>query len=420
MSINMGVTFFLVFFLYNFVAFSQGISSGFKFVRESQKFTRISFKLANNLIVIPLFLNKNTDTLNFVLDTGVGTTIFIDSTFLQIMRADTAKLRKVVVKGGGVGEVITSYLVPKQHLQIANLVAAEQNVLVCSKTLHYISEYAGKYIHGIVGYDFFRNLVIKIDYIRKELLVYEPKYFEEKYFPKLKPSHVHRITLQKQKPYIWASYVNDRKDTIPLRLLIDTGAGHSVSLDIGTRKGIELPQKHIQGNLGVAVNGAILGKIGRVKQFQIGKFSWLNVLVTFPDSLLVAFRDEGVSRNGSIGIGILERFDITLSYPHCFIYFEPNLKYNKSFEIGFSGLEIVAKGKFYQEYKIVAIHPLSEAHKAGLQVGDEILVINNHFTSLLNISQVYELLDAKEQMLNLLIRRAGKLQIVTFRTKRII
>ncbi|PKQ70082.1 aspartyl protease family protein [Raineya orbicola] len=410
----------IVFYFLFFTAFSQEMSSGFKFAKLNRKFTRISFQLANNLIVVPLFLNEKADTLNFVLDTGVGTTIFIDSTFLQTMQADTSNLRKVIVKGGGIGEIITSYLVPKQHLQIGSLVASQQNVLVCSQTLHYISTYAGMRICGIVGYDFFRNLVVKIDYIRKELLIYEPQYFTEKILPKCKPSQIHKITLQRQKPYIWASYVNESNDTIPLRLLIDTGAGHSVSLDIGTRKGIELPKKHIQSNLGVAVNGVVLGKIARIKQLQIGKFSWLNVLTTFPDSSLVAFRDEGVSRNGSIGMGILERFDVTLNYPQQFCIFSPNLKYNKGFDIGFSGLELISQGKFYREYKIVAIHPLSEAHRAGLQVGDEILAINNHFTSLLNISQVYELIDAKEQTLNLLIRRAGKLQVVSFRTKRII
>lgn len=403
-----------------FSAFAQELSSGFKFAKPNRKFTRISFQLANNLIIVPLFLNEKTDTLNFVVDTGVGTSIFIDSTFLQIMQADTTNLRKVIVKGGGIGEMIRSYLVPKQHLQIGPLVAHQQSVLVCSQTLHYISEYAGIRIHGIVGYDFFKNLVVKIDYTRKELHIYEPQYFAKKILPKCKPSHVHRITLQRQKPYIWASYVNERNDTIPLRLLIDTGAGHSVSLDIGSRRGIELPQKHIQSNLGVAVNGVVLGRIARIKQFQIGKFVWLNVLTTFPDSSLIAFRNEGVSRNGSIGMRILERFDITLNYPQQFCILQPNLKYNKGFDMGFSGLELVAQGKSYREYRIIAIHPLSEAYKAGLQIGDEILAINNYFTYLLNISQVYELLDTKEQTLNLLIRRGGKLQVVAFKTKRII
>ncbi len=408
------------FFCVGISAFAQELSSGFNFAKPNRKFTRIPFQLANNLIVVPLFLNEQIDTLNFVVDTGVGASIFIDSAFLQIMRADTTNLRKVIIKGAGIGEVITSYLVPKQHLRIGALVAHRQNVLVCSQSLHHISEYAGTRIHGIVGYDFFRNLVVKIDYIRKELLVYEPKYFTRKILPKYKHSQLHRITLQRQKPYIGASYVNERNDTIPLRLLIDTGAGHSVSLDIGSQRGIELPQKHIESNLGVAVNGVVLGKIARIKQFQIGNFTWLNVLATFPDSSLIAFRNEGVNRNGSIGIGILERFDITLSYSQQLCILEPNLKYNKNFDMGFSGIELISQGKSYREYKIVAIHPLSEAYKAGLQIGDEILAINNYFTSSLNISQIYELLDTKEQTLHLLIRRGGKLQVVAFKTKRII
>lgn len=394
--------------------------TGFRFSRENSKVAHISFRLANNLIVVPLFFNHKPDTLNFVLDTGVGATVLIDSYFLQQLCLDTSSLRRVLIKGGGNGEIIVSYVVTRQHLRIGNLVATEQNVLICSKTLHYISEYAGIRIHGIVGYDFFKNLVVKIDYQNKRLWIYQPEYFAKKHLPKFKPWQIHKITLQKQKPYLWASYVNDNNDTVPLHLLIDTGAGHSLSLDIGTSKGIQLPKKHIEGNLGLAVNGIISGRIGRVRQFRIGRYSWLNVITSFPDSTLIAFRNEGVYRNGSIGIGILERFEVILDYPHQLCVLIPNHKFYKNFDIGFSGLEVVSKGSLFREYVVVAIHPLSEAHKAGLQVGDEILAINNYFTTLLNISQVYELLDAKEQKLHLLVRRAGKLLVIAFQAKRLI
>lgn len=396
-------------------------AQGFDFANPKQHSTRISFKLSNNLIILPLLLNSEKDTLNFVLDTGVGHTLFTDSTFIKKLQLDTNKLRKIIVKGGGVGEVIPAYIVPMQRLEVGTLIAPFQSVLIVSKSLTYLSQYAGIKIDGIVGYDFFRNLTVKIDYQKKELTAFNPNFFEKKYLKKYDIKNILGLQIQRQKPYIRAFVSNNHKDTIEVKLLIDTGAGHSVSLDLQADKGINLPQKYIESNLGLAVNGLVVGKIGRLPIFKIGNFSWKNVICSYPDSLLVAFRNEYVEKDGSIGIGILERFTLILDYSKERCIFEPNQKINKNFDIGFSGLEIASDAKNYYQYFVVGIHQLSQAYLSGLQVGDEIFSINNVIASRLTIGQVYDLLDSTEnKLIQMLVKRDGNFHIITFRTKRFI
>ncbi|MFN3315290.1 MAG: aspartyl protease family protein [Raineya sp.] len=410
---------FIWFLLYALTATLK--AQGFYFQNPKQKSTSISFKLSNNLIIIPLLLNEDKDTLNFVLDTGVGHTLFTDSSFIQKLQLDTAKLRKIIVKGGGIGEVIPTYVVPMQQLHIGSLIAPFQNILIVSKSLSYLSQYAGIKIDGIVGYDFFRNLTVKIDYQRKELQIFQPDFFEKKYLKNYETQNILRLHLQRQKPYIKAFFSNENNDTIAVKLLLDTGAGHSVSLDLQAEKGIFLPKKHIESTLGLAVNGLVIGKIGRLPSVKIGHFTWKNVVCSFPDSSLVAFRKENVEKDGSIGIGILERFTLVLDYSKERCIFEPNSKFNKNFDIGFSGIEIASDAKNYYQYFVVGIHPLSQAYQAGLQIGDEIFSINNIIASRLTIGQVYELLDAVEnRLIQMLVKREGSFHIVTFRTKRFI
>ncbi|KOY85606.1 hypothetical protein AD998_05065 [bacterium 336/3] len=408
----------LLFFLFCFL--SQSYSQGFDFKDHKKKYARIPFKLYNNLIIVPVLLNKGTDTLNFILDTGVGYTMITDSTFVDKLQIPP-HTRKVGVKGGGVGEVIYTYIVGSQQMVLNDFIAKNLTVLITSKSLEYISQYVGIKIHGIIGFDFFRKLIVKINYQKKELEVYDIHFFDKKILKKNKTNNILKLYIQKQKPYFLAKFINENNDSINVKLLLDTGAGHSLSLDKESKKGITLPSKTIDNSLGLAINGLIEGKMGRVKSLGIGQYYWKDVLCSFPDSLLILHRNENVDKQGSIGIGLLERFVITLDYSNERFILEPNNKLNKKFDIGFSGVDVVSSPNNFTIYFVSNIHPLSPAYVSGLQIGDELFAINNQVLTNMTISQVYELLDSAEnKVLNLLVKRRGALQIIVFKTKRLI
>ncbi|NJK84058.1 MAG: hypothetical protein HC912_09900 [Saprospiraceae bacterium] len=57
---------------------------GFGFSNPKTESFRYRFELYNNLIILPFILNHNTkDTLNFILDTGVSTTIITDASYIE-------------------------------------------------------------------------------------------------------------------------------------------------------------------------------------------------------------------------------------------------------------------------------------------------------------------------------------------------
>ncbi|MDX1903654.1 MAG: PDZ domain-containing protein, partial [Thermonemataceae bacterium] len=198
-------------------------------------------------------------------------------------------------------------------------------------------------------------------------------------------------------------------------------AGHSLSLDENHQKQIKLPNKTIESSLGLAINGIVSGKIGRISKLCIGEnYCWEQVISSFPDTLLIAYRDEKVDKQGSIGIGILERFVLTLDYTHQRCMLKPSKKYKNNFEIGFSGIELLMQIEPKKVF-IASVHPLSEAYKAGLQAGDEVLALNDKVIRNFSLGDLYDFLDKKEgRQIYLLVKRKEELIVIAFKTKKLI
>ncbi|MFT6963006.1 MAG: hypothetical protein ACJAWV_002740, partial [Flammeovirgaceae bacterium] len=80
-------------------------ASLFHFKHPNKKSITIPFKMVNNLIIIPLFIN-NSDTLHFILDTGVNKTIMTGLNFTGQLELNDFK--KVQLSGLGGGETISA------------------------------------------------------------------------------------------------------------------------------------------------------------------------------------------------------------------------------------------------------------------------------------------------------------------------
>ena len=75
---------------------------------KAQKKLEIPFELHANLIVIPIKIN-NSDTLRFLVDTGLGTTLLTDSTVFTSLGLKA--IRNIELKGLGEGEAIQAQVV---------------------------------------------------------------------------------------------------------------------------------------------------------------------------------------------------------------------------------------------------------------------------------------------------------------------
>lgn len=387
------------------------------YLAQNRTFTRIPFQLHSNLIIVPVQINGS-DTLHFILDTGVSSTIITDPAALK--RQSLKFARRVKLTGAGEGEQLTASVAIDNHLSMGGLRAAHQNMVVLDSDILRLSEYVGVPVHGIFGFDIFSNFVVTIDFQLKEITLTQPKKFA---YRKSKGDR-YPITIQDTKPYLDVMALLDNQRSLPLRVVLDTGAGHALLVDRSrATTAMPLPDKVIRAQLGRGLNGVINGSLGRIRGLRLGRFELDNVLTSFPDSAAFGMKlAKGPERQGNIGCELLRRFRVTFNYPEKYIVLKPVRRLlRESFEHDMSGLELRARGDQFRNYYVDKIVSGSPADLAGLREGDELLFVNNSAVGSVTISDIYRLLQRGEgKELSLILRRVNSLVLARLVLKRLI
>jgi hypothetical protein len=240
-----------------------------------------------------------------------------------------------------------------------------------------LSNYVGMPIHGLLGYDFFANLAVKVDFGDSTITCYRPK--DDRLFKK---GDRIPISIENHKPYLVAKVHLPDGSIKESKMVIDLGAGHPMSLD----KFADEHQLHwncIMANLGVGFNGPINGYLSRVNEIDIGKYDIKNLISSFPEAdSIVKIID--VNRDGNLGIGLLKRFTVVFDYPDNALFLKPNSNFKEPFEHDMSGLEYYAAGDGFKHIVISRVEPGSAGDAIGLEKDDEIISIN--FKPIANMS----------------------------------
>lgn len=410
----------------------------------------IPFKLINNLIFIPVKING--EELTFLLDTGVEQTILFsldDKDEVKLFEVEKLKLR-----GLGSKDAIDSYKSSRNKVEIKDFVDNNHEIYVVLDQEFNFSSHVGIPVNGIIGSYFFRKHIVEINYDKKKLIVYSHNHKEIK--SRLQNKFVKdSITIEDKKPYC-ISNIKTNEQTIPSKLLIDTGNSDAVWVFLNKTDKIKLPEKNIQDYLGRGFSGNVYGKRARISSFEFGNKTFYNPLITFPDSTSLKSVNFVPNRVGSLGSEIISRFIVVFDYLNNAVYTRPGKRISDPFHFNMSGIEVEHAGlewikealdertaggiKIYTDntldkyqsnlkihftlkpvFKIASVRVDSEAEKAGLKVGDRILRINRQVGHWLTIHMINELLKSEEgKTIEIEVERDNKIYNVKFQLKNII
>lgn len=397
----------------------------------------ISFKLLSNLIVFPMEVNGK--ELNFILDSGVGSTILFN-----LNPSDSLNLRnveKLKLQGLGQEEPVDAILSRGNELSLTNIKSTNEKIYVIFNDGFDLSSKLGITIHGIVGYELFKSFTIRINYSTRRLTFYNSATYKYK---ECRKCEVFPLEIYKKKPFINVVTVLKEAPTkkVPVKLLIDSGGSDALWLFQNSHPDIVPPLKYFEDYLGEGLSGVIYGKRAMVESLQIGKFLLKNPTVSYPDSLSVAHALRFKERNGSLGGSVLKRFIVTFDYKNKQLYLKKGGHFNDIFRYNMSGIELVYNGKvlvkeeayntlgtygdnpqasnttvsintnykytFKPTYKIHKVRPGSPAALAGLQDGDILIKINGKYTFDLKLEEiVHQFYEKENTKLNLVIERNG-------------
>lgn len=334
-------------------------------LKKNRKHVSIPFRMVRNMIIIKLKINDQ-GPFNFILDTGVGLMIITEPNLIDSINL-TSK-RSIKIPGLGEGEDAEAYISSILKIDIPGLESYDVSAAILKKDHFNLSNYAGMPIDGLLGYEFFANMAVKINFADSTLNVCRPHDLRP-----FRKSNSIPISVEQRKPYIQTKVTFPNGNKVDEKMVIDIGAGHPISIE-NMIKNNGLPAKYIPANLGVGLNGPIDGFISRVKEVDVGKFKIKDVLASFPDdskSQIVT----SVPRDGNLGLGILKRFDVIFDYPDNVLYLKKGPLFDEPFEHDMSGLEYYATGNFLHII-IGRVEPGSAGDLIGLEKGDEIMSIN--------------------------------------------
>ncbi len=405
-------------FVFLLIIAQIGYSQGNYVIQDDKDSDKIRFKLINNLIVIPVEINGA--ELTFLLDSGVRKPIifnFLNSTdSLQINEPEIIFLR-----GLGGGEPIEAIRSRNNIVKIGNAININQNLFaVFNEELNFAPR-LGIPVHGIIGYDLFRDFIVEINYSSKYIRLNNPETFEYK---DCKNCETLGLEFYNSKPYFNVDIKIGNKQ-FPVKLLIDSGGSDALWLFESLEDGIVLDKMYFEDFLGHGLSGSVYGKRSKVDEVSINNFVLKNVNVAFPDSTSIEYAKMFEERNGSFSAALLKRFNLIIDYTNAKItlkknrYFKEPFHYNKSgIELEQSGIRIVKQKEskinpegdrlssqnrgagtkiiFDTKYKlavkpafrIVELRKGSPAERIGLKVGDILLYINNKATYNYNLQEI--------------------------------
>lgn len=390
--------------------YSQSI--GFDIVGERTSI-EIPFESFNNLIVVPVVLNHRIP-LKFVLDTGVRTSILTDRTFSDLL--NISYNRQIPLTGADMERQVIAHVANGISLKLPGVVGSGQALLVLEEDYLQLRNYLGADVHGILGYELFSRFIVKIDYQANIITLYEPYSF--------KPKRAYKslaLSIEDTKPYIETSLTMIDGTKIKAKLMLDTGASHSLFLDYNHSEVMKLPEMKLRSNLGRGLGGSIDGYIGRIGTVKLGKYEFEGPIASFPDA---GNFDEIFARTGRLGTmggGIFNRFTVIFDYFNGYFYFSKSPNFNHKFDYNMSGLEVKASGLKLNEFIVEQIRKESPAQETGFLIGDKLIRINGNYCEAMDLGEINNSFRRKHnKKMTVVIDRNGEILKKKFRLRRMI
>jgi predicted aspartyl protease len=315
--------------------------------------TEVPFDLVNNHIYIHAQVDGK--PVRMIVDTG-GLNLLTPAAAAKLGLAASGKM---AARGAGEKQIDLAY---------ANGTSLEVGAVKLAHPVFYVIDLGaldaveGELFDGLVGFELFQRLAVRIDYPGHKLVLSKRDDFTPPAGAIAVP-----FELRDRTPVI-----SGEIDGIAARITIDTGARNSLSTTSPFTKQHELEKRYqpkFETVTGWGVGGPVKGKPVRFKRVKMGEVSVDDVAGDLFTGAQGALADPDSSAN--LGGGILRRFVVTFDYRDKKMYLQPGPPVRDVFD---------RAGMFFlgdeHGLRIVAVVAGGPAERAGIAAEDHITGID--------------------------------------------
>jgi hypothetical protein len=260
---------------------------------------------------------------------------------------------------------------------------------------------------GLLGYDFYSRFIVRVSYDTKTIDLLEPS-------PAAYRGSGTRIPflLEGGQPHVPSKITVPGAPPIDADLIIDAGAADTINLTspfVKAHRLLELARKAPAPGPNTMAGSekeffAQTSVRGKLQSVALGPFELRDIPTNLMLNAKGAYASEAFS--GTIGEGVLRRFNAIVDYTNSVMILEPNAELAKPFPARKTfGATFLSGGDDYTQFTVTGIRKDSPAEAAGLRKDDVILAIDATPAAQLRLADVRKLLTEDGAHRALKVRR---------------
>ena len=327
---------------------------------NDQLTTTVPFTLVDNHIILPVQVNGS-GPLNFVLDSGAGATVIIDSRDSRALQLEMQG--ELPVSGTGTGPDTTAHIVPDTTLSLGGVSLQGLSVIYLPlASIPFFDDFDHVYFDGVIGAPFFARFTVEIDYDRRLVTFTEPSAVAERLGNPGDSWREVPLKIESGVPYMTAQVTPGPGKSVEVKLLVDTGFRGAVSLTPATDEDLDEPLEYFQ-SVDQGLSGDVVSRVAMADSLTLSGYQLHGLPIHYA---MAGGESEGDS-NGILGNSVLQQFNLVFDYANTRLFLRPNRNFETPINADRSGLQIrphVAGGIV----KLIA--PGSAGQASALQVGD--------------------------------------------------
>jgi hypothetical protein len=300
----------------------------------------------------PVWLTIDTGASGCLLDAEFASSVGLEASGQATAAGPAGEVQGAYVRGASV-------TLPGIELRVAT---------AQTMPLEFLSRGCGRRIVAILGYEFFDELVVELDYATRSMRLHDSDEFAYAGAGQSIP-----ITMRSRQPYVRAVLETATAKSLAGEFVIDLGSAATLALahEFDVQHGILAASGPALHESAGGVGGRFDMDVARIVALRLGSFTITKPVTLFPGGRMT---EEGSA--GNIGAGALKRFRVIIDYARNRMILEPTGRLADPDEYDMSGLSILGVGTNYDTIRVRQVADDSPASKAGIKRDDIIDRIN--------------------------------------------